>query len=100
MTDKLYTVDEIKNIVAPIAKKYKLERAYLFGSYARGDFNKESDVDIRIDKGELKTLFEMCGFYTEVEEALDKNVDILTTGSLSDEFLNDIKKDEILIYGD
>lgn len=98
MIDKTYTIEEIKNIVSPIAEKYKVEKAYLFGSYARGDFNKESDIDIRIDKGQLKGLISLCGFYTEVEEALDKKVDVLTTGSLSSEFLNSIKKDEILIY--
>lgn len=99
MEDKTYTVQEIKNIISPIAKKYKLEKAYLFGSYARGDNNSNSDIDIRIDKGDLKGMISLCGFYTELEEALNKKVDVLTTGSLSNEFLNSIKKDEILIYG-
>ncbi|MEY8576271.1 nucleotidyltransferase domain-containing protein [Oscillospiraceae bacterium 21-37] len=37
MTRKVYTINEIKGIVAPIAQKHGVNRVYLFGSYARGD---------------------------------------------------------------
>ena len=46
-----YTVDEIKEIVAALATQYRAERIYLFGSYARGDADTDSDIDLRIDKG-------------------------------------------------
>ena len=77
-----------------------LERSevFLFGSYARGDYNENSDIDLRIEKGDLKGMFALCGFYSDVENALQKNVDILTTGSLEQDFLQSIKKDEVLIY--
>ena len=45
-----YTVKEIKNIITPIAQKYHIAQVYLFGSYARGDYNDQSDIDLRIDK--------------------------------------------------
>jgi len=62
-----YTIEEIKIIAEPIARKYGLERVYLFGSYSRGDANENSDVDLRIDKGALKGMFALCGLYTEIE---------------------------------
>ena len=43
-------------------------------------------------------MFALCGFYTEVEEALQLKVDVLTTGSLEDTFLKKIKKDEVMLY--
>ena len=46
-----YTVDEIKNIVTPIAKEYGIDSLYLFGSYSRGSANDKSDIDLHIDKG-------------------------------------------------
>ena len=91
MEVKTYTIDEIKNIVTPIAEKYQIAQVYLFGSFARGDFDEQSDIDIRIEKGNLKGMFALCGFYTEVSDALGRKVDVLTTGSLSDEFLESIK---------
>lgn len=98
MMNITYTCEGIKNAVVPIAKKYQIEKVYLFGSYARGDYNEESDIDLRIEKGNLRGMFALCGFYSEVEEALQKSVDILTTGSLEPEFLHKIQKDEVLIY--
>lgn len=98
MMPKTYTIEELKSIVSPIAEKYQISRVYLFGSFARGDYDEQSDIDIRIEKGNLKGMFALCGFYTEVSEALERKVDILTTGSLSEEFLESIKKDEILLY--
>ena len=98
MPDKKYTIEEIKTILEPIARKYGVKRVYLFGSYARGDVNENSDVDLRIDKGSLKGMFALCGLYTEIEEALRTKVDILTTGSLEDDFLRKIQKEEVLLY--
>ena len=46
MSDKIYTLDEIKSIAAPIARQYGVAAMYLFGSYARGEQNAESDIDI------------------------------------------------------
>ena len=39
-----YTVDEIKKIVAALAAQYGADRIYLFGSYARGNADKNSDI--------------------------------------------------------
>lgn len=98
MIAKSYTVDELKNIIAPIAEKYQIKQVYLFGSFARGDYDAGSDIDIRIEKGKLRGMFALCGFYTEISEALGRKVDVLTTGSLSEEFLESIRKDEIMLY--
>ncbi|MDR3154135.1 MAG: nucleotidyltransferase domain-containing protein [Deltaproteobacteria bacterium] len=95
---KLPTIEEIKRIVTPIAKKYGVERVFVFGSYARGDATPESDVDFRIDRGAISTLFELGGFYSDVEEALSMPIDVLTTKSLDADFLNIIAKEEIMIY--
>ena len=98
MPAKKYSVEEIKMIVEPIARKYGVEHIYLFGSYARGEATADSDVDLRVDKGALKGLFALCGLYTEIEKALQMKVDVITTGSLEDDFLREIKKEEILLY--
>jgi len=99
MAAKKYTIEEIKAVVEPIARKYGVERVYLFGSYARGEVSENSDIGLRVDKGSLKGMFALCGLYTEIEEALQTKVDVLTTGSLEDDFLHKIRKEEVLLYG-
>ena len=41
----IYTIEEIRRIITPIAKKYRLPAVYLFGSYARGDATETSDPE-------------------------------------------------------
>ena len=80
----VYTVEEIKELVAPIAKKYGLKAVYLFGSYARGTAGHASDIDLLIDTSGtgIKSLFSLAAVYCELEEALGKSVDLITVSSL------------------
>ena len=94
----MLSIPDIKELITPICKQYGIERAYLFGSYARGDAKEGSDVDLRIDRGALTGL-KFCGFYVDIEDALQCNVDILTTEQLKPQFLHNIQKDEVLLYG-
>ncbi len=99
MNNKVYSIEEIKNLICPIAVRYGVERVYLFGSYAKGCATAESDVDLQIDKGSLRGLFALSGMRLDICDALSKNVDLLTTNSLDDNFRNRIQGDEVLIYG-
>ena len=47
MSNKVYTIDEIKSTIRPIAESYGVERIFLFGSYARGEATPTSDIDFR-----------------------------------------------------
>ncbi len=106
MTAKVYTIDEIKDIVTPIAIRHRVTKMYLFGSYARGEADAKSDIDIRIDAANLRTLFALGGLYADLEEALNKSLDLVTTESLranindplTRKLIRNIKKDERLIY--
>lgn len=93
----MYTVDEIKRIVSPIAARYGVERMYLFGSYARGEQTESSDVDLRIDRGSVRGL-QMAGLLLDLEDALSLPVDLLTTPAVKPAFLDRIRKDEVLLY--
>ena len=44
MNGKIYAVDEIRDIAAPLAKKYGVNALYLFGSYARGSANASASA--------------------------------------------------------
>ena len=77
----IYSIEEITEKIRPIAEKHKLTEVYLFGSYARGDANEESDVDLLIDGDDLGG-FKFFGMWDEFEEALGKDVDIVTLFSL------------------
>ncbi len=93
-----YTIDEIKVIVSPIAKNYGIRRASLFGSYARGTANDNSDIDICIDKGRMRSLIQYFAFINDLEKSLQCHVDVVTSGIQDENFLNNILRDEVLLY--
>lgn len=92
-----YSIEEIRRIVSPIAERYGVERIYLFGSRARGDNTPESDIDLRVDKGKVVG-FALGGLYLDLAEALKTDLDLLTTGSLEEDFLRRIEPEEVLLY--
>jgi hypothetical protein len=98
-TRYVYTLPEIIAIVNPIAKSHGVDKIYLFGSYARGDAIWKSDIDFRIDSGEIKTLFDLGGFYEDLRESFRKPIGIVTSDAMSDEFYDGIKNEEVTIYG-
>ena len=93
----MYTVNDIQRIVSPIADRYGVDRVYLFGSYARGGSTPESDVDLRIDKGQVRGL-QMAFLLSDLEDALRLKVDLLSTTALDARFLQHIREEEQLIY--
>lgn len=98
MTNKIYTIDEIKQIVKTIAKKHSIERIYLFGSYARNQANSNSDLDFIIDSRNITSLFQLGGIYNDFETAFDKKIDLLIEGNISPEFNYNILDEEMLLY--
>ena len=102
----VYTLDEIAERIAPVAKKYNIPKVYIFGSYARGEANPDSDVDLMIEVGTLHGL-EVIGALEEFKNALKKPVDLITTRSLTQErtqdyskiFIENLEKEKRVIYG-
>lgn len=79
----IYTLEEIERRIRPVAEKYRLQAVYVFGSYARGEANENSDVDLLVDdtNSGLRGL-EYGGLYYELEEALGKQISFVTVDSL------------------
>ena len=94
----MLSISAIQNTVAELGAQYGAERIYLFGSYARGDAVKSSDVDLRIDKGKIRGLFALAGLPLALEDRLGTKVDLLTSDSLDPDFLEHIRKEEVLLY--
>ncbi len=80
----IYSVEELKQRIAPVAEKYGLREVYLFGSYARSEATEQSDVDILIDRtgSKIRGMFEMGGLYEDLRASIGKEVDLVTTQTL------------------
>ena len=101
---RIYTIDEIKDKITPICKKYDVKSVNIFGSYSRGEATENSDIDFHIDKTgstKLKSMLDMGEFREDLVDVLQKNVDIVT--SVSNDYYNqffykNLLHDEVNIY--
>ena len=75
----VYTIDQIKEKIVPIAKQYDLSKIYLFGSYARGEADEKSDVDIALELEDDSIYFDVYGRLLTI---FDGNIDILLVSDL------------------
>ncbi len=96
--NKVYTLEEIRAKAVPIAKKYGVKKLSLFGSYARGEADAQSDLDFLVDDGEIKSLFKYLDFVYDLEGEFGCHVDAVSTGIQNKKFLSEIQKDEVILY--
>ena len=90
------TLKQIKTIIMPILAKHHIYEVYLFGSYARGEANNNSDVDIYCEKGDIKSLLNHVALKNELKNALNKEVDVIFIGSIMDEFFGQQMKVDLI----
>lgn len=70
----VYTVPQLRDILAPVFDQYGVRRAVLFGSYGKGVATERSDVDLLVDSG-LRGL-RFLGLLDDVQRAVGKEVDL------------------------
>ncbi|MBK7291878.1 MAG: nucleotidyltransferase domain-containing protein [Chitinophagaceae bacterium] len=76
-----------------------VKRAYLFGSYARNEASAKSDIDIMVELDHSKPIgMQFFTFQSDIENLLQKKVDLVSSEGLSRHVKPFIEKDKILIY--
>lgn len=73
---KIFSIEEIKEIVKPIARRYGVQAIYLFGSYARGTATEDSDLDFLVFGGEGFKYSLVYAMGEDLRESFKKNIDI------------------------
>ncbi len=89
--------DNIKKITHPILKKAGVKHSALFGSFARGENHKKSDVDILVDMPRGKTLFDFVGLQIELEKELKRKVDLVDYAAVKPLLRKHILKNQVRI---
>jgi hypothetical protein len=88
-------IKEIKKKIVPFLKKNSVKKAGIFGSFARGEEKKNSDVDILIEFN--GSLLDLSGLKIELEEILGRKVDIVSYKYIHPKLKKQILKEEIKI---
>lgn len=91
-------IQSIKAKITPILESGDVVKTAVFGSHATGENGKDSDVDLLVEFGGRKSLFDLVGLKLELEEVLGKKVDLLTYRSIHPLLRDIILNEQKVIY--
>ena len=87
-------------LIADYFKTQPVLKAWLFGSFSRGEEREDSDVDLLIlpDKSQHFSLFTLSAMYEDLRNLIGRDVDLVTEGGLMDFARESADRDKLLIY--
>jgi len=90
-------LDEIKKKVTPILERYGVTKAGIFGSFARGENDPYSDVDILVEMPKEADYSAYLDLLMALEEVLGRKVDLVEYPLLRKEIREDVLREEVLV---
>lgn len=75
-------IDEIRERARPVLQEHGVKEAAVFGSYARGEADQDSDIDILVTLEDDTSLLDVARLKNDLEDALGTDVDIVEDGAL------------------
>ena len=100
MSEKVYTIEEIKKILKKLLKNMTVENVVLFGSYAKNEATKDSDLDFVIDTKEKLIGFKLFSLITKIEETFNKDIDAFEKSEIikNSKIDEEIKRTGVIVY--
>lgn len=87
------SITEIKKKLKPLCKEYEISYLGVFGSYARGEQKKKSDLDLLVEFNKKISLFDLVHIERELSKKIGIKVDLVTKGALHPELKKYVEKD-------
>lgn len=99
MSDRIFTLEDIRQIIKPLAEKYHISEVFLFGSYARNEATSSSDIDLLVFGGNDFKLVNILAFAEELRAVFNKNVDAFEICELDKgtDFYNTVMKERVKV---
>ena len=99
MDKQIFSLEHIARKIKPLAEKYRVQEIYLFGSYARGEADENSDLDFLVYGGEKFKRTMIFALAEEIRELLKKKVDVFEIHELNQEsdFYKTVMKEKVLV---
>ncbi len=100
----MLTTDQIKQTVTDYFKDKPVKKVYLFGSFARGEADEESDVDLLVDFDYGKGVdWQFYSWFEELEKIFARKTDVISNVTKPEHTSNwrlieAINKDKVLLY--
>ena len=99
MLNQVFTMNDIRQIVKPLAEKYHIHEVYLFGSYARNEATSASDIDFLVFGGKDFRLASVFAFAEELRIIMQKKIDVFEINEVNQDstFYSTIMKERVKV---
>lgn len=100
MSEKIYTIEEIKNLIYEILENFSVKKAILFGSYAKNSPSSKSDIDLVIDSDGKLLNINFYGLLEDLVQKLEKNIDLFEISEIQKDskIYKDIQNEGVIVY--
>lgn len=100
MSEKIYTIEEIKQILQEVLKNEPVKQVILFGSYAKSEADNNSDIDLIIDTQQKLKGFALLKLICNIQEKLQKDVDGFEKSSVieNSKIYEEIQRTGVVVY--
>ena len=86
-----------RDTVLRLAAQHKVNNVRVFGSVARGEATPESDVDLLVSVGDGVSVFELVGLWLDLQEALGRDVSLISDETPDERFMKSIQADSVVL---
>ncbi len=90
-------IEEIKRKIIPILQRYGVKKVGLLGSCVRGEVREDSDIDILVEIRKDISLFDFVGIKLEIEETLERKVDLVEYSTIKPLLKERILKEQVVV---
>jgi predicted nucleotidyltransferase len=92
------TREQIQKVITAYFTEKPVKKVWLFGSYARGDADDKSDLDVLIQIEGNKVGLRYLAWHEEIEKLVHKKVQVVSSGAVSEYIRPFIEADKVLLY--
>jgi len=93
----MIALEDVKERIAPILRRYDVKRAALFGSFVRGEAREDSDIDVVVEFKDGRSLLDLVSLRLELEAELGREVDVLTYNALNPRLKKMVMEEQVAI---
>ena len=99
MSDKVFSIDELKTLIGDLLPRYRFRTVRLFGSYARGEATPASDIDVLVTYDKGSKALDVLLFGERLAETTGKSVDAFESSEVDEgAFFDSIRRDCVVMY--
>jgi predicted nucleotidyltransferase len=92
-------IDDVSKVIIPLLPDFYIRKASIFGSCARGEMQRGSDIDLLVEFTEMKSGFALIELKRKIENRLGRSVDVITMDALKmSEMKERVISEAVVIY--